>query len=48
LKIPTFKSQLKDVRELSKPYTYESLLNKTKAERTRFEPFYKEFLELFG
>ena len=48
LKIPTFKSQLKDVRELSKPYTYESLLNKTKAERTRFEPFYHEFLELFA
>ena len=47
LKIPTFQSQLKDVRELAKPYTYESLLKKTKAERQRFEPFYKEFLTLF-
>lgn len=48
LKIPTFKSQLKDVRELSKPYTYESLLEKGKGERKRFEPFYKEFLALFA
>ncbi len=47
LKIPTFQSQLKDVRELAKPYTYESLLKKSKAERERFEPFYKEFLNLF-
>jgi len=28
LKIPTFKNELWDVRALSKPYTYESLLEK--------------------
>jgi len=45
LQIPTFQHELRDVRELSRPYTFESLLKKSKGERERFEPFYKEFLE---
>ena len=45
LKIPTFKNELRDVRALSKPYTYESLLEKGKEERSRFEPFFNEFIE---
>ena len=45
LKIPTFQNELRDVRALSKPYTYESLLEKGKEERSRFEPFFEEFID---
>jgi len=48
LDIPLLKSELKDVRELSKPYTYESLLDKSKAERERFEPFFNEVTNFFN
>ena len=48
LDISLLQSELRDVRELSTPYTYESLLNMTKAERERFEPFYEEVTAFFN
>ena len=48
LNVPMIENELRDVRELSRPYTFESLLNKTKAERERFEPFYNEVVNLFN
>lgn len=47
LGIPLLRHELRDVRELSNPYTYESLLSKGKAEKERFEPFFNEFVKLF-
>jgi chromosome partitioning protein len=46
LKVPMFDSTLSDVKVLSKPYTYETVLN-TKEGTTRFEPFFNEFLKKF-
>jgi cellulose biosynthesis protein BcsQ len=46
LKVPMFDNALSDVKVLSKPYTYESVLD-TKEGTTRFEPFFKEFLKKF-
>jgi len=48
LDIPLIESELKDVRELSTPYTFESLLNMNKAERERFEPFFNEVVQFFN
>ncbi len=48
LGIPLLKHELRDVRELSNPYTYESLLNKGKAEKERFEAFFNEFIQFFN
>lgn len=48
LGIPLLKSELKDVREFSQPYTFESLLNMTKAEQQRFEPFFNEVVTFFN
>jgi len=48
LNVPLFENELKDVRALSRPYTYESLLDKTKEERKRFEPFFNEFTKTFN
>jgi len=47
LNVPTFESSLSDVKALSKPYTYESILA-TAEGRRRFEPFFNEFLNTFN
>lgn len=46
LGVPMFKHALSDVKALSKPYTYESVLDNTEG-KERFEPFFKEFLKKF-
>ncbi len=46
LKVPMFENALSDVKSLSKPYTYESVLD-TKEGRSRFEPFFNEFIKKF-
>lgn len=46
LGFPLLNSELRNVGELSDPYTYESLLDIGKAERGRFEPFFLEVLNL--
>ncbi len=46
LGLPMFKSSLSDVKSLSKPYTYETVLG-SKEGRERFEAFFKEFLKKF-
>lgn len=46
-KVPMFKSSLSDVKALSKPFTYESVLEGKEGQR-RFEPFFKEFCKKFG
>ncbi|MCB0669622.1 MAG: ParA family protein [Saprospiraceae bacterium] len=43
LGVPMFQSSLSDVKVLSKPYTYESVME-SKEGRVRFAPFFKEFL----
>lgn len=48
LKMPFIENELRDVRELSKPYTYESLLETSNAHRERFEPFYNEVVQFFN
>jgi chromosome partitioning protein len=48
LDVPLLDNELKDVRELSNPYTYDSLLNLTKSEKERFEPFYNEVVQFFN
>lgn len=42
LGVHVFENELKDVRELDTPFTYESLLNKGEKWRVRFEPFFNE------
>ena len=44
LGVPMFDNSLSDVKDLSKPYTYESVMDSKKS-RERFEPFFKEFLK---
>ena len=46
LKVPMFENALSDVKALSKPYTYESVLD-NKDGATRFEPFFNEFIKKF-
>jgi hypothetical protein len=46
LKVPMFDNALSDVKVLSKPYTYETVLG-SKEGTTRFEPFFNEFLKKF-
>jgi chromosome partitioning protein len=46
LKLPMFESSLSDVKALSNPFTYESVLD-TKEGAARFEPFFNEFLKKF-
>jgi chromosome partitioning protein len=46
LNVPMFENTLSDVKSLSKPYTYESVLD-TKEGRSRFEPFFNEFIKKF-
>ena len=46
LKVPMFDTALADVKALSKPYTFESVLD-SKEGTTRFEPFFNEFLKKF-
>ena len=46
LGVPMFKSSLSDVKALSRPYTFESVLDSAEGKR-RFEPFFKEFLKKF-
>lgn len=46
LGVPMFKSSLADVKALTKPYTFESVMD-TAEGRRRFEPFYNEFLKSF-
>jgi len=46
-KVPMFKNALSDVKALSKPFTYESVLESKEGQR-RFEPFFKEFCKKFG
>lgn len=45
--VPVLKNELKDVREFDTPYTYESLLNKSKRHKERFAPFFKEVTAFF-
>ncbi|MEO1262057.1 MAG: ParA family protein [Bacteroidota bacterium] len=46
LGVPMFDNSLSDVKALSKPFTYESVLDSAEGKR-RFEPFFKEFLKKF-
>ncbi len=46
LGVPMFENTLSDVKALSKPYTYESILDDAEGKR-RFEPFFTEFLNKF-
>ncbi|MBI1227778.1 MAG: AAA family ATPase [Bacteroidetes bacterium] len=46
LGVPMFENSLSDVKALSKPFTYESVLDNAEGER-RFGPFFKEFLKKF-
>ena len=46
LKVPMFENSLSDVKALSKPYTYETVLGNAEGKR-RFEPFFKEFTKKF-
>ena len=47
LEVPLLKNELRDVRELKRPYTYESLLDIGKSERERFKPFFEEVINFF-
>ncbi|MCB0515537.1 MAG: ParA family protein [Bacteroidetes bacterium] len=47
LGVPVFKNSLSDVKALSKPYTYESILATAEGKR-RFQPFFKEFISTFN
>lgn len=46
LGVPMFEETLSDVKGLSKPYTYESVMDNAEGKR-RFEPFFKEFTKKF-
>ena len=46
LGVPMFEQSLSDVKALSKPYTYESVLDDREGAR-RFKPFFTEFLNKF-
>lgn len=46
LGVPMFENSLSDVKALSRPYTYESILD-DKEGLKRFEPFFSEFLNKF-
>jgi chromosome partitioning protein len=46
LGVPMFKETLSDVKALSKPYTYESVMATAEGKR-RFQPFFKEFTKKF-
>lgn len=46
LGVPMFKSSLADVKALTKPYTFESVMDSAEGQR-RFEPFFNEFLKIF-
>lgn len=46
LNVPMFENSLSDVKALSKPYTFESVLD-NKEGSVRFEPFFEEFLQKF-
>lgn len=46
LNVPMFKNSLADVKALSRPYTYETVLDGAEGKR-RFEPFFKEFVKKF-
>lgn len=46
LGVPMMKNSLPDVKSLSRPYTYESVMG-TADGRRRFEPFFKEFIKKF-
>lgn len=46
LGLPMFKSSLSDVKALSRPYTFETVLDEAEGRR-RFEPFFKEFVKKF-
>ncbi len=48
LEIPILENDMKDLKEFSRSYTFESLLNIGKAEKQRFEPFYKEVVTFFN
>ena len=47
LEVPVFENSLSDVKALTKPYTYESILS-TAEGRRRFEPFFNEFIKTFN
>lgn len=44
--VPMFKNALPDVKALSRPYTYESVLDSAEG-KERFGPFFNEFLKKF-
>jgi len=46
LNVPMFDSSLADVKALSKPFTFESVLDSREGEK-RFAPFFQEFLTKF-
>ena len=46
LGVPMFENSLSDVKALSRPYTYESIMD-DKEGLKRFEPFFSEFLKKF-
>lgn len=47
LDIPLLQQEMRNVKEFTRSYTYESLLNIGKSERERFKPFYDEVKQFF-
>lgn len=47
LSIHMMEHELQNLREFTRPYTYESLLDIGPAEKKRFAPFFKEVLDFF-
>lgn len=48
LGVPVLTEEMRNVREFTSPYTYESLLDIGKAERERFKPFYDNVKKFFN